>query len=326
MIYYNHDKKLFRIFIEHSNTITMYHFTRRKFLKSSSVLLAASLASPSFDVKKESPLLAFSTLGCPDWDFKKITDFAVQHNYKGIEMRGIQREMDLTKAKEFNSPGNIKTTLATMKNKNLQFVDLGSSCNLHFADAAQRKKNLDEAKSFIDLAQKISCPNIRVFPNRIPEEQGKEKTMDLIVTGLQELGNYAKGSNVNVLMETHGDVVKSDDILYIMESAKNDHAGLVWDITNMWTVTKESPEEVYPKLKKYIRHTHIKDIKIADGKEQYAFLGQGDVPIFTAIDLLMKGGYKGYYSFEWEKLWHPEIEEPELALADYSKVMRQHYS
>ncbi len=280
----------------------MYHFTRRKFLKSSSILLAASYVTTSFDTKKSKPLLAFSTLGCPDWNFQKITDFAVAHNYTGIEVRGIQRQMDLTKCNEFSSAENIKTTLAIMKDKGLQFVDLGSSCNLHIADAAERKKNFDEAKSFIDLAQKINCPYVRVFPNKIPKADEKNKTMDLITKGLQELGDYAKGSNVSVLMETHGDLVKSEDIAQIMKSAANDHAGLVWDITNMWSATKEPPGEVYTKLKKYIRHAHIKDLKVIDGKEHYVFLGQGEVPIFTAIDLLVNDGYKGYYSFEWEKL------------------------
>lgn len=304
----------------------MHHVSRRKFLQSSAVLLSASLVASPFDFKKEKPLLSFSTLGCPDWDFEKITDFASKHHYKGIELRGIQREMDLTKCNEFNSAENIRNTLVTMSDKDLQFVDLGSSCNLHFADTSERKKNFDEAKRFIDLAQKINCPYVRVFPNKIPKDQEKEETMHLITRGLIELGAYAMDSNVSVLMETHGDVVKSDDILHIMDAVKNDHTGIVWDITNMWSVTKETPEEVYPKLKKYIRHTHIKDLKIVDGKERYTFLGQGEVPIFTAIDLLAKGGYRGYYSFEWEKLWHPEIEAPEIALADYSKVMQQHFS
>ena len=304
----------------------MYNFTRRKFIKSTAVLLAASSLTSPFDMKKNKPLLAFSTLGCPDWDFNKITDFAAQNNYTGIEVRGLLKEMDLTKAKEFNSPENIKNTMAIMMDKGLKFVDLGSSCMLHFPEGEERKKNLDEGKRFIDLAQKINCPNVRVFPNKIADPSKKIETLDLIAQGLQELGNHAKGSDVDVLMETHGDVVKSDDIVYVMKAGANEHAGLVWDITNMWSITKEPPEEVYPKLKKYIRHTHIKDLKMVDGKEQYVLLGQGDVPIFTAIDLLMKGGYKGYYSFEWEKLWHPEIIEPEIALADYSKVMMKHYS
>lgn len=304
----------------------MYNFTRRKFIKSSSVLIAAATFASPFDIKKNKPLLGFSTLGCPDWDFNKITDFAVENNYTGIEMRGLLREMDLTKAKEFNSPESIKNTMAIMKDKGLKFVDLGSSCTLHFPEGEERQKNIDEGKRFIDLAEKIGCPNVRVFPNKIADPAKKTETLDLIAKGLQELGDYAKGSNVYVLMETHGDVVKSDDIVYVMKTANNKHAGLVWDVTNMWSVTKEPPAEVYPKLKPYIRHTHIKDLKFENGKEQYVLLGKGDVPIFTAIDLLMKGGYKGYYSFEWEKLWHPEIIEPEIALADYPKVMMQHYA
>jgi Sugar phosphate isomerases/epimerases len=303
----------------------MDYFTRRKFLQTSSVFLATSLVTTKFKLKDHTPLLAFSTLGCPDWSFEKIIDYAVQYGYKGIEIRGIQRELDLTKCKEFNTDANRSGTLKLMKEKDLHFVDLGSSANMHFADAAVRKKNLDEAKRFIDLAQQINCPYIRVFPNSLPKDQDRNATMELIAKGLLELGDYANGSNVTVLTETHGDLLNSEDIKKVMELAEHKHVGLVWDVANMWTVTKESPAVVHKKLKKYIYHTHIKDAKVVDGKVQYTFLGQGEVPIFEAIDALSKGGYKGYYCFEWEKLWHPEIAEPELSFADYSKVMKQHF-
>ena len=304
----------------------MSDFDRRKFLKATALLMATPFVPAFFDRKKDSPLLAFSTLGCPDWNFQKITDFAVEHNYEGIELRGLLHQMDLTKCPEFNTSQNIAATLSIMKDKNLSFVDLGSSTSLHLADSAERKKSLDEAKRFIDLAQKIQCPHVRVFPNNLPKDRDKAETMDLITKGLLELGDYAKGSNVSALMETHGDLVWSQDIQKVMQSAFNEHTGLVWDITNMWSITKEPPAVVYQKLKKYIRHTHIKDLKMIDGKEHYMLLGRGEVPIFTAIDVLQHGGYKGYYSFEWEKLWHPEILEPEVALADYSKAMLEHFS
>ncbi len=54
-------------------------------------------------------------------------------------------------------------------------------------------------------------------------------------------------------------------------------------------------------------------------KEEYVLLGRGETPIAEAIKVLSKGGYKGYYSFEWEKLWHPEIQEPEIAIPHFSK-------
>jgi sugar phosphate isomerase/epimerase len=303
----------------------MLYSTRKEFLQTSAVLLAAILTGSSFDYKKKKPLLAFSTLGCPDWTFEQIVNFAVQHGYKGIEVRGIQRQMDLPKCNEFSSEENRKKTLALMKENNLQFINLGSSATLHFLPGTERDKNLDEGRRFIDLAQQINCPYVRVFPNKFPKEQDKNATIDLIIKGLLELGEYAKEKNVSVLMETHGDVVKIEDLEVIMRSAEHPNVGLVWDISNMWTVTKESPVEAYNKLKKYIRHTHIKDASLAGGKLEYKFLGQGEVPLAEAIKALIKGGYKGYYSFEWEKLWHPEIAAPELALADYPKSVKKYF-
>jgi sugar phosphate isomerase/epimerase len=183
--------------------------------------------------------------------------------------------------------------------------------------------------------QQLHCPYVRVFPNRLPKEQDKNATIELITKGLQELGEYARNTDVTVLMETHGDLVETALLEQIMKEAQGPHTGLIWDVYNMWSITKEPPAQVYPKLKKYIRHTHIKDGKtiggqvvdgkVVDGKEQYRFLGQGESPIFDAIGLLYEGGYTGYYSFEWEKLWHPEIAEPELALADYPKAMKKFF-
>jgi len=127
------------------------------------------------------------------------------------------------------------------------------------------------------------------------------------------------------LIESHGDLVYVDDLQTVMKAAEHPQVGLIWDMVNMWTVTKESPTACYGKLKKYIRHTHIKDGLKTEDKFTYTRLGQGNTPIFEMIDLLSKGGYKGYYSFEWEKMWHPELEEPELAIADYATVMKKHF-
>ncbi|MGV3657702.1 MAG: sugar phosphate isomerase/epimerase family protein, partial [Chitinophagaceae bacterium] len=280
--------------------------------------------SSSFNYKKKNILLSFSTLGCPDWTLQQIVDFAVQHGYKGIEVRGLQRQMDLTKCPEFATEDARRKTMQLMKEKGLQFVGLGSSANMHLPDGEEREKNMAEAKRFIDLAQQIGCPYVRVFPNNFPKEADKKTTVERIAKGLLELGDYAKGKNVTVLMETHGDVIWVDDIETIMQKATHPNVGLVWDVTNMWAFTKEPPNEAYQKLKKYIHHIHVKDAKVDNGKLQYTLLGEGDVPIFEAIDAMMKNGYKGYYSFEWEKLWHPQLPEPEVALGHFPTVIKKH--
>ena len=256
---------------------------------------------------------------------EKIAERLSTAGYDGIEIRGIKRQLDLTKCPEFSSEQNIIATRKLMEEKKLKFVDLGASAAMHHADPTERKQNLDEAKSFIRLAEQINCPYVRVFPNNLPKDPEKNETLDLIITGLRELGDYAKNTGVTVLMETHGDVIHSADIEKIMQSVGHSHVGLVWDIMNMWAVTKEPPALVYAKLKKYVKLLHIKDFKFVDGKEQYVLMGKGDSPIFETIDILAKDEYKGFYSFEWEKLWHPELAEPEVALADYPKAMKKHF-
>lgn len=301
----------------------MKQTNRREFLQTAAILVGSGLIGSSFEtVKKKQLNLSFSTLGCPDWPFKKIVDFAQKNRYNGLEMRGILRQLDLTQCPEFSTAANRAATMQLMKNNRLSFVDLGSSATMHFAGEAERKKNMDEGRNFIDLAHEIKCPYVRVYPNNFPKDMEKQATMDLITSGLQELGNHAKDSGVMVLMETHGDMVYAADVEAVMQATNNENVGLVWDISNMWTVTKEQPAMVYEKIKKYIKHTHIKDAKLNDGKLQYVFLGRGDVPIINAINILKQDNYEGFYSFEWEKMWHPEIEEPEPAIANFAGVMR----
>ncbi|HEU0064875.1 MAG TPA: sugar phosphate isomerase/epimerase family protein [Flavisolibacter sp.] len=302
----------------------MGNFSRRNFLQSSAIL---PFAFKDFcqSVAKPTPLLSFSTLGCPEWDFTKVLEFAVSNHYNGIELRGIKGQLNLPECNEFNSPVHIAETKKIIADKGLKIVDLGSSTELHHTESDGRQKQLDSGKRFIDLAAAINCPYIRVFPNKLPDGDERKKVIDLIISGLIELGDYAGKTGVTVLMESHGDAVKTEELKYIMHNAENSRTGLVWDIVNMWAVTKLPPAEVYAQLKKYIRHTHIKDLQFNGDKIKYVLLGTGVTPIFDAIDLLYKDGYKGYYSFEWEKLWHPEIDAPEIALADYPKKMRAHF-
>jgi sugar phosphate isomerase/epimerase len=72
---------------------------------------------------------------------------------------------------------------------------------------------------------------------------------------------------------------------------------------------------------RYIRHTHLKDSVPAGGDRRYVLTGTGQIPVRRQVDALARMGYRGYYCFEWEKRWHPEIEEPEVAFAQFATVV-----
>ena len=303
----------------------MKSLSRRKFINDSSLAMAGvAWSGAGFVKKKKAPLLSFSTLGCPKWPLPDILSFAAEHGYQGVELRGILGELDLTKCREFSSE-NIASTKKRVEDKQLRIVNLGSSAALHHANGEKRRVNLDDAKRFIHLAQQLGCPHVRVFPDAPPAELDRGETIDLVSAGLVDLAAFAKGSGVDVLLESHGAFVETGDLLQIMRNSERPQVGMVWDVVNMWSVTKEPPIQVYEQLGKYIRHTHIKDARLTNGELRYVLLGQGDAPIREAVKALVRGKYEGFYCFEWEKLWHPDIEEPEIALAHYPKEMRTYF-
>lgn len=301
----------------------MTTISRRKFVQTT---LGLALAGPAVTnafagVQAKRPLLAFSSLGAPKWDFDTILSYAAKNRYQGIELRGILDQMDLPLCPEFSTPEQIKVSVAKLKKHRVQVVGLGASARLHIADPKLRKENLDEAKRFIDLAQKIDCPYVRVFPNNLPKNQDREETIQLIISGLKELGDYAKDKKVKVLLESHGEVIGKDLLKRIMQASEHPNVALIWDIFNMWSVTGESPTEVYDALKKYIVHVHVKDAVKENGKWRYVQVGKGEAPLKEAFSALQKGGYKGFYAFEWEKKWHPTIEEPEVVIPEFPKAL-----
>ena len=175
----------------------MSNTTRRHFVQT----LTASLAAPAVlrvGISKTKKLpLAFSTLGCPKWDWPTITKNAAQWGYAALELRGLLNQMDLPNCPEFSGT-RLKQTLQDLAALDLRISDLGASTNMHEPDAAKRAKQMDEAKRFIDLAHEMKAPYVRVFPNALVKGEDKQVTIARIVAGLRELGDHAKGSGVSV--------------------------------------------------------------------------------------------------------------------------------
>lgn len=297
--------------------------SRRTALKTALSGLTAATLLPVSGFAKSTPKLAFSTLGCPNWDLDTILKTAVSAGYQGVEFRGLLGELDLPKRPEFSS--QLAETRRRFADAGIQICNLGSSTQLHHADPTKRTQQLDHARRFIDLAQQLGCPFVRVFPDQLPPDQPRDQTLRLISDGLLELGTYAKAASVTVLLESHGELTHTNLLVPIMQAAKHPNVGLIWDIFNMWVDAHESPTTAYQALKPYIRHVHVKDARVAGSKHDYVLLGQGQAPLQEAISALQKGGYGGYYSFEWEKLWHPEIADPEQAIPHYPGAVKRYF-
>ena len=296
--------------------------TRRDVLKtlSAGAILAASRVAGA----AASPPLAFSTLGCPAWTWRQILDTARRDGYGAIELRGLMGEMDLPKSPQFAGPA-AAASLKDLRALDLRVACVSSSANLHYKDQAQRAKQIDEGKRFIELASRLEAPYVRVFGNNWVDGESHQDTLARVAEGMRELVAAARGSKVEVIIESHGDFTDSATLESLLNAAPG--MGLLWDTHHTVVAGKEKPADTFARLGRWVRHTHIKDsVPGPDASKPedraYVLTGTGQVPVKEIVQTLVKGGYAGCLCFEWEKKWHPEIAEPEVAIPQYAKTVK----
>lgn len=298
----------------------MSRIARRQFIQS----MAAAAAFPAIISAgkrvKQLPI-AFSTLGCPKWDWKTILNNASEHGYAALELRGILDEMDLPKSPQFTG-AKLKESLKDLNALGLKISDLGASARIGEADPQKRIVQLDEARRFIDLAHKLNAPYVRVFGGKVEAGQSKEDAIKRISAGFRELHDHAKGSGVTLIIESHDEFTDSPSLLKILQGANVSTAALLWDAHHTFVAANESPAETYKRVGSYVRHTHLKDSKPGAKDREYVLTGEGNVPVRETVKVLAANNYRGYYCYEWEKRWHPELAEPEVAFPHFAKVIR----
>ena len=133
----------------------------------------------------------------------------------------------------------------------------------------------------------------------------------------------AEAQGVTIVLETHDAFCRGAEVARVLTQVDSPSVAAVWDIHHPYRMG-ESIEETWRLIGSRVKHVHIKDgIKRADGSWQLVLLGKGELPCQATIKLLYAKGYRGYLSAEWEKKWHPEIEEPEVAMPQHAQIMRQ---
>lgn len=264
--------------------------------------------------------ISFSTLGCPGWSWEEILATAKDLGFDGIEVRGIENELYVPRAKPFLT-NSVDSTLERMKRLNLLIPCLTSNCCLF--DKENAETNFNEGKDFIDLAAKLHVPYVRVLGDRNPQPD-KGIDMDFVAAALSRLASYAEGENVTVLVETNGALADSDKILYLLKCIKNKNVGVLWDVHHPYRFFGENPGKTYDTLREYIKFVHIKDSVVENGQIKYKMMGKGDVPVREALDILLAGGYTDFVSLEWVKRWYLELEEPGVVFSHFANFMKSY--
>ena len=261
--------------------------------------------------------ISFSSLGCPNWTWNEMLAAAVDLDYDGIELRGVGADLFIPQAKIF-LPENLPNTRASLEKNGLQIPTISTECLLSKEDAVQRKK----IHSYIDLAAALGASYIRVLGDTNP---WPDDTVDetVVYENLMACLPYAIEKKVTMLIESNGIFADSRVLRAMIERIASPNVAALWDINHPVRYFAESPADTWENIGPYVRHVHIKDSIMTNGRMQYKMLGYGDLPIAEAISILKSNHFDGFISLEWTKRWNEELEDAGIVFSHFAYAIRK---
>jgi sugar phosphate isomerase/epimerase len=260
-----------------------------------------------------------NTLGAPNWSLEETAQNARAYGYAGVDLRLLDGEVISLESVR----ANRARLRALFPQAELPVAVLATSVRLATADPSVRRETLDEARGWIDLAAELEVPVVRYFAARNPPELDLARSIQAVGEMLAALATDAAAAGVKVGVETHDEFASAFTVARALELAPGAAVGAIWDIYHTARMG-ETPAEVLSALGDRVLNVHLKDgRRTADGW-QLAMLGEGEIPVRDALRQLRAQGYDDFISVEWEKKWHPELAEPEVAYPKHIALLREY--
>jgi len=197
----------------------------------------------------------------------------------------------------------VKTRFERSK---VRLLSYGTTCEFQSPDPAERRRQIDLAKQFVDLAHDTSAWGVKVRPNGLPKDVPKETTIQNIAAGLKEVGEYGYVHGVEIWLEVHGSETQvPPTAAEIMRATNHKNVGLCWN-SNPTDVVNGSVKASFDLLRPWLKSCHINELTSGyPYKELFALMRQSKYDRWTlceATESKEPERFLRYYRALWREL------------------------
>jgi sugar phosphate isomerase/epimerase len=188
----------------------------------------------------------------------------------------------------------------------VRLLSYGTTCEFQSPDTAERRKQIDLGKAFVDLARDTGALGVKVRPNGFPNGVAHETTVQTIAAGLRELGEYGQTKGIEIWMEVHGAGTQEPQVSAdILRLAAHKNVGACWN-SNPTDVKDGSVKQSFALLGPYIRSVHITELASAyPWREFFALLRESGYSRYTLAEVAESKDlerFLRYYKALWQQL------------------------
>lgn len=189
-------------------------------------------------------------------------------------------------------------------------------CDMCQSDAAKRSEEVGNIQHWVDAAELLGAPHVRVFGGSVPSGATEKQAIEWVAETWKAACDYSAKKGITLGIETHAAIpVRASTALEILRRVDSPYAGINLDISNFEAKTDD---EMYSDIQAcipYSTHTHIRDV--------FGFTKR-PIDLDRVWRLFAQAGYKGYMSAEYEAEEDPSTGVPKLM--DKIKALCRKYS
>ena len=263
--------------------------------------------------------LTVSTLGSPAWTLEDTAAKARAYGFDGVDLRLLDGEVITVDSIRANADRIRDLFPAGV----FPVTSLGTSIRIAVADPAAITAIDTELRAWVTVAAELGIGLIRVFGGKRPEGLDAEQSVTAAAATLERIAPDASRAGVIVGLETHDDFSSAALVARVLAKIPHPAIGAIWDLHHTYRMG-ETAAQVIHLFGDRLLNVHVKDaVRKGTGDSwQLVPLGEGEIPVEESLVLLANAGYPGDISIEWEKKWHPELDDPEIAFPQHIAVMR----
>lgn len=261
--------------------------------------------------------IAFSTIACPAYTPLEMADAAQRYGYDGVELYAVEGKR-LT-------PDQLALRLDEFRRAfvGIPIVSINSWGQLSSPDPDERYAQEAQIARTVELASALDCHLVKTFGGDLPPDRALTEVFDYMAVHIQRLAKRAEALGVTLVIETHDGFSRSAHVAALLARVDTPGFGALWDVHHPYR-TGESVANTDRTIGGRVAHAHVKDaVREGDGW-RYVPLGAGELPVREMIASLTARGFDGYISVDAEKMWHAEVDEPEIGLPQYAAVLREY--
>lgn len=181
----------------------------------------------------------------------------------------------------------------------------GTACGVSMveADSAKRAQTSPEIKKWVDVADALGAPHLRIFAGELPSGVSVQQAIGWTVETMKAGCEYSGKKGIMLGVEDHAGVTQRADVcLEIMHRVNSPYAGINLDITNFVTTPTQDAYSQIQACIPYATNTHIRE-RFPDGSR---------VDLDRVWKLFAQAGFKGFMSAEYEGKEDPATGVPKL--------------